>query len=1045
MTNWDFDELDELEAKCPGPWPWPSVEPQIQQIPSKSPPGHFKPPPDAPPERPEVSGAHRILKAYRELALLHHPDKGGTDGEIFKLVQRAYEDGLIAVKRAEELALKAQPGHFAEDVQERQWPLHPAAAKVRVRTAVDQWEHDYDLGEVPSVPDDIPEVGAEQLAEWLKHGTAVVLDCRERIEVKRINAHLGNVVYVSGNQWGLLDLEKGTARAFSCYKYQGPGLLDAVTDTASQSRVLAADVEGTIWVFSVREKRDCKVEHRFPVGTTRAPLSLSSIRGFLLAVEKSRHSRSEVTVLNMTHVGKGWDDPARDVSPISWKRSSRPLRDWAVQRRYQEGDLLVTLSEDGMEIEVFELMMQVYQPPPSDMLGNFKLPIFAAAMVMVMGYQFVKQKSPFETGEDVKSCSPDDLQQLLEHLSEDSRSKLLDALGSDNSSKERVAEGAVSPASILTSFWRKKLGQEGSTGIPIVKAADLGVISRSAKKFEGKGGHDPWFGPTAFTVFGERWTLDDFLGAGAFGQSYLATHEPTGHRYVMKFLSRDNDRELKFLKQAPFQVFQHPNVITYVGLATHIGRGCESWNPARHIVVMEAIPNGELFDLITAEGAVLTDGTMRRLVHGIINGMAELCKYGVTHRDLKPDNLLIDENGQVVIIDLGCANLVQWLHEDDEGEEVGSPVRIAELKSQGSKFMREQTAAVGTDLYHAPEYGKKMYDSEKADVFTVGILVFLLRQPIPPFHSYFGGLKVITDEGAPAKWWSHKEFQAFAGDEGLKDLINCLWALTPEKRPTFQQLQAAMAGDEDILELYPKLRWLKGPLSGPLEYVREIRARRPNLSLKCTGVVEALALYNRGFESADAAFHAANQSGSGKLSATELTASLSNRNGVITAESVADLMNRYMSKDCQEMTLEQYRVMAKAWEFGGRPIVHDVGKMNSRHFAWSRRQNGSTLEQEIAEFTSQVSKAFTSAGYAVESVSNAVDAKNYENSSAFTVNMGSQLCRLRVSTFTLEEKLIVQSRRLWGSSVEELLMLQQMNNDLVEIWGSRVSPPSSLA
>lgn len=33
--------------------------------------------------------------------------------------------------------------------------------------------------------------------------------------------------------------------------------------------------------------------------------------------------------------------------------------------------------------------------------------------------------------------------------------------------------------------------------------------------------------------------------------------------------------------------------------------------------------------------------------------------------------------------------------------------------------MREQTAAVGTDLYHAPEYGKKMYDSEKADVFTV--------------------------------------------------------------------------------------------------------------------------------------------------------------------------------------------------------------------------------------------------------------------------------------------------------------------------------------
>lgn len=43
---------------------------------------------------------------------------------------------------------------------------------------------------------------------------------------------------------------------------------------------------------------------------------------------------------------------------------------------------------------------------------------------------------------------------------------------------------------------------------------------------------------------------------------------------------------------------------------------------------MEAIPNGELFDLITAEGQAMTDGTMRRLVHGIINGMAELCALG---------------------------------------------------------------------------------------------------------------------------------------------------------------------------------------------------------------------------------------------------------------------------------------------------------------------------------------------------------------------------------------------------------------------------------
>ena len=389
----------------------------------------------------------------------------------------------------------------------------------------------------------------------------------------------------------------------------------------------------------------------------------------------------------------------------------------------------------------------------------------------------------------------------------------------------------------------------------------------------------------------------------------------------------------------------------------------------------------------------------------------------------RPDNLLIDENGHVVIIDLGCANLVHWLQEeaqDHHEQTTSSPT----LKSQSSKFMREQTAAVGTDLYHAPEYGQKMYDSERADVFTVGILVFLLKQPIPPFHPYFGGLKVLTDEGASSKWWDRKEFQQFAEASELKALINCLWARSPEKRPTFQQLQAAMAGDEAVLKLFPGLSWLFGDLSAPLDFVRELRARRPNLSLKCTGVVEALALFVRKFNSAEAAFLAANASGCGRLSAVELTSSLQNENATITPEGVAELMRRYMARESQEMSLDQFKVMAKAWEFGGRPIVHDVGRMNSRHFAFAPRENLSE-DEEIESFTSNISSAFTNASYKVEKVSNVIDAKNFENSAAFTVTMGmgTELCQLRISTFTMENKLVVQSRRLWGSSVEELLML----------------------
>eukprot|EP00931_Biecheleriopsis_adriatica_P049340 TRINITY_DN28541_c0_g1_i1.p1 TRINITY_DN28541_c0_g1~~TRINITY_DN28541_c0_g1_i1.p1 ORF type:complete len:605 (+),score=92.40 TRINITY_DN28541_c0_g1_i1:135-1949(+) len=218
--------------------------------------------------------------------------------------------------------------------------------------------------------------------------------------VAAITSHLGNVIYVSNGKWGFLDVDKVTARSLVCWKYEGDVVLQAITDSALTSRILAVDKEGTVWVFNMREKRDCKVEHRFPRRTVRVPMVLASVRGYALAFERARNfgGRSEMTALNMSHAAKGWDDPVRDVSPVAWRRSGPPMRAWAVLKRYQEGDLLAFLSEDGMEIEISELMMQAYAPPPGDTLGNFKLPVFAVAMVLVMGYQFVKQKGPFDPG-----------------------------------------------------------------------------------------------------------------------------------------------------------------------------------------------------------------------------------------------------------------------------------------------------------------------------------------------------------------------------------------------------------------------------------------------------------------------------------------------------------------------------------------------------------------------------------------------------------------------------------------------------------------------
>ncbi|CAJ1430804.1 unnamed protein product [Effrenium voratum] len=59
--------------------------------------------------------------------------------------------------------------------------------------------------------------------------------------------------------------------------------------------------DGSVWVFALREKRDCKVEHRFPHASHGA---LSAVRGFVMAVEKSRTGKSEMVAFNLSHSGK---------------------------------------------------------------------------------------------------------------------------------------------------------------------------------------------------------------------------------------------------------------------------------------------------------------------------------------------------------------------------------------------------------------------------------------------------------------------------------------------------------------------------------------------------------------------------------------------------------------------------------------------------------------------------------------------------------------------------------------------------------------------
>jgi hypothetical protein len=209
-------------------------------------------------------------------------------------------------------------------------------------------------------------------------------------KIEGLYPHLSNLIYRTRSEWGYVDLQKKNLSRVDCPGFVGPAVAVAF-DSQQAARVLVSDIHGTVWVLNLKERKNCKVEHQYPRGATKAPIELSSIKGFAIGLEHAGRSgdAASIVAINMSHVGKNQQSLP---SAVAWRKQRSPVKDWSLHKRYQAGDLLAFLSEDGSEIEIMELLMSVYQAPAQDSFGNFKMPVIAVAVVLVLGYQYMKQK-----------------------------------------------------------------------------------------------------------------------------------------------------------------------------------------------------------------------------------------------------------------------------------------------------------------------------------------------------------------------------------------------------------------------------------------------------------------------------------------------------------------------------------------------------------------------------------------------------------------------------------------------------------------------------
>jgi serine/threonine-protein kinase len=215
--------------------------------------------------------------------------------------------------------------------------------------------------------------------------------------------------------------------------------------------------------------------------------------------------------------------------------------------------------------------------------------------------------------------------------------------------------------------------------------------------------------PKLGTTVAQRYRLDERLGAGGMGVVYRGV-ELDGERPVaIKFLHeafagipdlvKRFDREVSALRRV-----KHPN------LAAILDSGVQGGVP---YLVMELHHGKSLADLI--ERGALPPKRAVALAREVLAGVSAAHACGVVHRDLKPDNILLDGD-QVHILDFGLAKMVS-----------GTDAGATQLTNTG--------LAMGTPGYMAPEQARGTTVDHRADLYSVGVILYHMVVGRKPFVS----------------------------------------------------------------------------------------------------------------------------------------------------------------------------------------------------------------------------------------------------------------------------------------------------------------------